>query len=67
MPTALQFVHRFEPARRPQARPLLLLHGTGGNEDDLLSIGQIISPGAASFVPAQPGARKTACRRFSAA
>jgi phospholipase/carboxylesterase len=51
MPTALQFVHRFEPARRPQARPLLLLHGTGGNEDDLLSIGQIISPGAALLSP----------------
>ena len=51
MPTALQFVHRFEPARRPQARPSLLLHGTGGNEDDLLPIGQILSPGAALLSP----------------
>jgi phospholipase/carboxylesterase len=46
MSAPLQFVHRFKPAQRLDAQPLLLLHGTGGNEDDLLPIGQIISPGA---------------------
>jgi phospholipase/carboxylesterase len=51
IPEPLQFVHRFEPARRPNTRPLLLLHGTGGNEDDLLPIGQILSPDAALLSP----------------
>ena len=51
IPEPLQFVHRFEPARWPNTRPLLLLHGTGGNEDDLLPIGQILSPGAALLSP----------------
>ena len=51
MSAPLQFVHRFKPAQRPDAQPLLLLHGTGGNEDDLLPIGQIISPGAALLSP----------------
>jgi phospholipase/carboxylesterase len=43
----LSFVHRFEPATRPGLAPLLLLHGTGGDENDLLPLGQMISPGAA--------------------
>lgn len=45
--TNLAFTHRFEPATRLEAAPLLLLHGTGGNEDDLLPLGRMISPGSA--------------------
>jgi len=51
MAAPLQFVHSFEPASRPGLSPLVLLHGTGGNEDDLLPIGRIISPGAALLSP----------------
>jgi phospholipase/carboxylesterase len=47
MARALSFIHRFEPATRPGVAPLLLLHGTGGDENDLLPLGQMISPGAA--------------------
>lgn len=43
----LSFIHRFEPATRPEAAPVLLLHGTGGDENDLLPLGRTISPGAA--------------------
>ncbi|MEI9924239.1 MAG: alpha/beta hydrolase [Bradyrhizobium sp.] len=43
----LSFIHRFEPATRPGLTPLLLLHGTGGDENDLLPLGEMISPGAA--------------------
>jgi phospholipase/carboxylesterase len=42
----LAFKHRFEPGARPAARPLLLLHGTGGNEDDLIPLGRMVAPGA---------------------
>ncbi len=45
------FVHRFVPGDRAGARPLLLLHGTGGDESDLLPLGQMIAPGAALLSP----------------
>jgi predicted esterase len=42
MTSDLTFVHRFEPATRPGVAPLLLLHGTGGDENDLLPLGRMI-------------------------
>lgn len=47
----LAFTHRFAPGERAQARPLLLLHGTGGDEDDLLPLGRMVAPGAALLSP----------------
>ena len=47
----LGFIHRFIPATQPGRRPLLLLHGTGGNENDLVPLGAHLSPGAALLSP----------------
>jgi phospholipase/carboxylesterase len=47
----LSFIHRFEPALTADMPPLLLLHGTGGDEDDLISLGKMIGPGAALLSP----------------
>ncbi|MFT8243415.1 alpha/beta hydrolase [Roseomonas sp. BN140053] len=49
--TALSHTHRFEPATRDGRPPLLLLHGTGGNESDLLPLGLAVAPGAALLSP----------------
>ena len=51
MTTALSFIHRFTPATRAGLPPLLLLHGTGGNEDDLVPLGERLLPGAALLSP----------------
>jgi len=47
----LDFQHRFVPAEGGDATTLLLLHGTGGNEDDLLPLGRALSPTAALLSP----------------
>ncbi len=47
----LSFVHRFEPATDAGAPPLLLLHGTGGDENDLIQLGRMLSPGSALLSP----------------
>jgi predicted esterase len=47
----LGFNHRFVPGSRPGATPLLLLHGTGGDENDLVSLGQELAPGSPLLSP----------------
>lgn len=49
--TETSFTYRFEPGNRLEAPPLLLLHGTGGDENDLLPLGGMISPGSALLSP----------------
>lgn len=39
------FIHRFEPGEAGRAL-LLLLHGTGGDENDLIPLGRSVAPGA---------------------
>jgi phospholipase/carboxylesterase len=51
MASDLSFIHRFEPGDRLEAPPLLLLHGTGGDENDLLPLGKAIAPGSALLSP----------------
>jgi phospholipase/carboxylesterase len=46
MSNDLSHIHRFAPGNRREAAPLLLLHGTGGDENDLLPLGQALAPGA---------------------
>lgn len=45
--TKLSFTHRYEPAMEAGRPPVLLLHGTGGDENDLVSLGQLMAPGSA--------------------
>lgn len=46
----LGFIHRFVSGEE-SADTLLVLHGTGGTENDLIGIGQAIAPGAAILSP----------------
>ncbi len=46
-----RFVHNFVPAEDPEAPTLLLLHGTGGDENDLLPLGRMLDERAALLSP----------------
>ncbi len=45
------FIHLYEPGGDPARAPLLLLHGTGGDERDLIGLGRAVAPGAALLSP----------------
>lgn len=45
------FIHRFVPAAGGRAPTLLVLHGTGGDENDLLALARAIAPHAAILSP----------------
>ncbi len=47
----LSYQHVFIPGTDPLAPPLLLLHGTGGDQHDLIPLGQSLSPGSALLSP----------------
>jgi len=50
----LGFTHVFEPPGAGTAHTLLLLHGTGGSEHDLLPLGPMLLPGAGVLSPRGP-------------
>jgi len=45
------FIYRYLPGTDVSHHPLLLLHGTGGNEDDLVPVGEMIDPAATILSP----------------
>ena len=47
----LDFIHLYEPAASPDKPTLLLLHGTGGDERDLIPLGPRLIPGAGLLSP----------------
>lgn len=47
----LGFIHRYIPATDAARPPLLLLHGTGADENDLIPLGEMLSPGSAMLSP----------------
>lgn len=47
----LGFIHAFVPTTDRTRAPLLLLHGTCGNENDLVPFGERLAPGAALISP----------------
>ncbi len=47
----LGFHHRYVVGNDPTRPPLLLLHGTGGDENDLLGLGAQVAPGASLLSP----------------
>lgn len=66
MPSALlSFQYAFEPSSLASAPPLLLLHGTGGHEQDLLPLGRTLSPGSALLSPRGKVSGRGAARFFA--
>jgi phospholipase/carboxylesterase len=51
MAPELAYIHRFEPGVDPTLPPILLLHGTGGDETDLVPLGREIAPAASLLSP----------------
>jgi len=51
MDDTLSYIHRFEGGEGTGARPLLLLHGTGGDENDFVPLGRMVDPKAPLLSP----------------
>jgi phospholipase/carboxylesterase len=47
----LGFIHRYVPGTDARPTPVLLLHGTGGDENDLVPLAARLAPGAALLSP----------------
>ena len=61
----LGFVHHFAPAPDPANRlTVLALHGTGGDEHDLVPLARMVAPGAAVLSPRGPVLEHGAPRFF---
>src|SRR5438477_9107123 len=45
------YVHRYLAPQGDDRRTLLLLHGTGGDENDLIQLGQMLAPDAGLLSP----------------
>ncbi len=60
----LGYIHRYEPATAPGAPTLLLLHGTGADENDLIPLGRMLAPGAALLSPRGDVSERGAARFF---
>jgi phospholipase/carboxylesterase len=61
----LGFIHRFVPPEEPASgETLIVLHGTGGDENDLVGIGQAVAPCAAILSPRGNVLEKGAPRFF---
>jgi pimeloyl-ACP methyl ester carboxylesterase len=48
---ALSYIHRFEEGAAANVPPLLLLHGTGGDENDLIPLARMVAPDAPLLSP----------------
>ena len=60
-----EFIHQFLPGSAGDEGPtLLLLHGTGGDENDLIPMGQALIPGAAIVSPRGKVSERGAPRFF---
>ena len=45
------FTYRFEKGSAAGVPPILLLHGTGGDENDLIDLGRVVAPGSPLLSP----------------
>lgn len=51
MTAALSLIHRYEPGADATAPALLLLHGTGADEHDLIGLGRMVAPSSTLVSP----------------
>ena len=62
--TLSTYVHRYLAPQGDDQRTLLLLHGTGGDENDLIQLGQMLAPDAGLLSPRGTISENGAARFF---